>query len=349
MPKNEEGPYQGLWGPNITDVSKPQFDSIKDISKIIQIGENDATLKDVVDKLQIVFDNTGKFISYIESLEQHLRFGANINFEQSKIADFQKSVNELSKSIKEFNETKSSSKSEDISNINTSIEGISGVFASIKDSNKVQYYDEEEVINTHPDEVMDFTIHTKFETMIADLNTKLNEPSASTKEADVTAPDTTPAAPSAAAPAETTQGAVAPAETTQGAVAFTIQGEIDKATKQITKITSIKINECEAITDIRTDSGKIQEDKGLTEQITNCITGTAAPVARPEGQAEQDEEHEDDFLGVEEDLGGGRKRRTTAKKQSRKRPKRKSYRKFQSRRRRKTRVFHSRPRKTARK
>jgi hypothetical protein len=307
-------------GPTASEL-REEYDKKKDNSKIDAI--TDDTLKNITSKIKPIFDQIDAYITYINGLG----FIGNIDtFEDTKISELEQSVTDLVTSINEYNAGSENSTADNVKTVNDRLQELTDLIAYIATSDKGRYWDQ----NTGG-------VDPAEDTEKALLSTSKNLAAVKLKESSTSVASSVNAASNTQTPTST---ATAAAATTPGAVAFTIQGEINIATKQISKITSIQINDCEAITDIKTVNGKINEDKGLTDEITKCITSGPGTEPGPGEQKAQnkkglkdnaEDEYEEDF--EEEELGGGRKRRATAKKQSRKRPRRKSYRRFQSRRR----------------
>jgi hypothetical protein len=281
-------------GPRASEL-RANYDKIKDNSEVDAIIDD--VLIDITSKIKSIFGEIDAYITFLESLGS---FGNIETFEKTQISDLEFSITNLIDSINAYNAGGKNSTAANVTIVNNRLEKLVGSIADIATSDKGRYWDESGGLD--PTQNIEIILNNKNKELAA---VKLKDPSDAPAAAAAPTPDTTtPAAvPSAATPAATTPGAVA----------FTIQGEINIESKQISKITSIKINDCAEITDITSQDGKIKEDKGLTDKIANCITGPASGSAA---------------------TTGGRKRRTTAKKQSNKRTRRKSYRVFQSRRRR---------------
>ena len=268
---------------------RAEYDKKKDNSKIDAI--TDDTLKDITSKIKPIFDQIDAYITYINGLG----FMGNIDtFENTKIPELEQSVTNLVTSINNYNKGGKNSTADNVKTVNDRIQELTDLIAYIATSDKGRYWDQNSG-GVDPTKNTENALSSTSKNLAA---VKLNEPSAAAPAAAAPTP--------APAPASTKP---ATAATSPGAVAFTIQGEIDKTSKKISKITSISFGDCKITTPIATSDGKITENAKLTAEITNCITGTKGG-------------------GV-----GGRKRRTTVKKQSKKRPRRKSYRVFHSRRR----------------
>ena len=265
---------------------KTEFDkNITDID-LTKIKESDSSLGSITDNLKTVFDKTVNFLVYlIDKIEAYLAFG-NITFVAVDpiLTELETSVNTFIQSITDFKGNVKEEKN--IESINTAIKKLIDTYNLIKKTDKVDYYDKDVAVGDKEKE----KIIPRFNAITDKLtNTELKNNEAT----PAPAPSTTP-----------TPGA----ET----IKFALEGEIDKATKQISKITSITIGGTKIAAPITTSDGKITASPELVAEFTKI----AAPKT------------------------GGRKRRTTAKKQSKKskkskkRPRRKSNRVFQSRRRR---------------
>jgi len=271
-------------GPTASEL-RAEYDKHKDNSKVDAI--TDDVLKDVTSKIKPIFDQIDAYITYIDSLG----FFGNINaYEDTKIPNLEQSVTNLVGSINSYNTGGKNSTAANVTTVNDRLKELADLITYISTGDKGRYWDEK-LGGVDPTKNTETALSSTSKNLAA---VKLNDPSAA------------PAAAAAPTPAPAAKPAAAPAATSPGAVAFTIQGEIDKTSKKISKITSISFGDCKITTPITTSDGKITENAKLTAEITNCITGTK---------------------------GGGRKHRTTVKKQSKKRPRRKSYRKFHSRRR----------------
>jgi hypothetical protein len=257
----------------------------KNITEIdlTKIKESDSSLGSITDNLKTVFDETINFLVYlIDKIEAYLAFG-NIKFVDADpiLTKLETSVNTFIQSITDFKGNVKEEKN--IESINTAIKKLIDIYNLIKKTDKVDYYDKDIAVGDKEKE----KIIPRFNA----ITDKLTKTELKNNEAPpAPAPGTTP-----------TPGA----ET----IKFALEGEIDKATKQISKITSITIGGTKIAAPITTSDGKI--------------------TASPELVAE--------FTKIAATKKGGRKRRTTAKKskqskKSKKRPRRKSNRVFQSRR-----------------
>ena len=265
---------------------KTEFD--KNITEIdlTKIKESDSSLGSITDNLKTVFDETVNFLVYlIDKIEAYLAFG-NIKFVDADpiLTKLETSVNTFIQSITDFKGNVKEEKN--IESINTVIKKLIDTYNLIKKTDKVDYYDKDVAVGDKEKE----KIIPRFNT----ITDKLTKTELKNNEATpAPAPATTP-----------TSGA--------DTIKFALEGDIDKATKQISKITSITIGGTKIAAPITTSDGKITTSPELIAEFTKI----AAPKT------------------------GGRKRRTTVKKQSKqskkskKRPRRKSNRVFQSRRRR---------------
>jgi hypothetical protein len=293
-----------LTGTDLT--AKYSADITGNISKLTTLKTSSPDISEIIDKFIEMFKKATEHIAYLTSLIGPFGVGGTqYKYEDSKLQEIEFLINDTRVLTADNKDRFQKIKPEDITALTISLEKLTEIYTSIKESDKINYL---------------ITELTKDGGYVEDINGTSNDfkyifknfvvMKTNISAATATAAASTPAASTHAAPTLAASTATA-ASTTPGAVAFTIQGEINIESKQISKITSIKINDCAEITDIKTDSGKIKEDKDLTDKITKCITG---PESTPTTK-------------------GGRKHRTTVKKQSKKRPRRKSYRRFQSRRR----------------
>ena len=275
-------------GPAASEL-RAEYDKKKDNSKIDAI--TDDALKDITSKIKPIFDQIDAYITYINNLGL---FGNIDTFDNTKISELEQSVTDLVTSINSYNTGGKNSTADNVNTVNARIQELADLITYISTSDKGRYWDKD-LGGTDPTKNTETALSSTSKKLAA---VKLNVPPAAG------APTPTPAAKPAPAAAPTP----AAAATSPGAVAFTIQGEIDKTSKKISKITSISFGDCKLTTPITMSDGKITENAKLTTEITNCITGTKGGSS-------------------------GRKRRTTVKKQSKKRPRRKSYRVSHSRRR----------------
>jgi hypothetical protein len=261
---------------------KTEFDKNKSEIDLTKIKESDSSLGGITDNLNTVFDKTYNFLVYlIDKIEAYLAFG-NIKFEDADplLTELETSVNTFIQSITDFKEKVKEEKN--IQSINTAIEKLIDTYNLLKKTDKVEYYDKSIAIADKEKE----KIIPRFDAITEKLKaTKLKNNEA----------------PAVAAPTPPTPAPVASTET----IKFALEGEIDKGSKKISKITSITIGGTKITAPITTSDGKI--------------------TASPELVAE--------FAKITAPKTGGRKRRTTVKKQSKKRPRRKSYRVSHSRRR----------------
>jgi hypothetical protein len=265
---------------------RAEYDKKKDNSKIDAI--TDDALKDITSQINPIFGQIDAYITYINNLGL---FNNIDTFENTKISELEQSVTDLVTSINSYNTGGKNSTADNVNTVNARIQELADLITYISTSDKGRYWDKD-LGGADPTNNTENALSSTSKTLAA---VKLKAPPAAGAPTPTQRPATNPV-PAAATPAT--------AATSPGAVAFTIQGEIDKTSKKISKITSISFGDCKLTTPITMSDGKITENAKLTTEITNCIT-------KPNTK------------------GGGRKRRTTSKK----RPRRKSYRRFQSRRR----------------
>jgi hypothetical protein len=262
---------------------KTEFDKNKTEIDLTKIKENDSSLGGITDNLNTVFDKTYNFLVYlIDKIEAYLAFG-NIKFEDADplLTELETSVNTFIQSITDFKEKVKEEKN--IESINTAIEKLIDTYNLLKKTDKVDWYDNKIAIADKEKE----KIIPRFDAITEKLKaTKLKN-----NEAPAVVAPIPPTPPTPVASTET--------------IKFALEGEIDKGSKKISKITSITIGGTKIAAPITTSDGKITASPELVAEF--------AKIAAPKT--------------------GGRKRRTTVKKQSKKRPRRKSYRVSHSRRR----------------